>query len=342
MKLNNAAQMLLDRYLLAVRRSLTGQKRDDITAEIRSSLLDTLEAGHPQAREITEKQVLQVLEKMGSPRKLAAQFSPQRSLIGPRFFHIYLFVLKIVVPAVVGALTLALVIRTLAGGTPGGVFPFVEYLATLWNGAFSAAAFVTLMFAIMERVNVGRHLQDLDEMEKFDVSDLPELAEEEKEPSIAGRVIEIVLGVVGLAFFTYIYNSGGLLPFIFNFGAGVVQSRVFMDGFMRFVPLMMVFGGLSIARSATLLVQGRRTPFTDWWQVASELGSVVLTIFMLGAFPLITAQGFLSLPALASMDLARVDAGVNLGLRIILILSIAGTLVDSFRVIFRGFKRPVV
>ena len=43
MKLNNNARVLLDRYLLGVRRALTGKKRDDIAAEIESSLMDRLE-----------------------------------------------------------------------------------------------------------------------------------------------------------------------------------------------------------------------------------------------------------------------------------------------------------
>ena len=43
MKLNKSARELLDRYLLGVRRALTGKKREDITAEIESSLLDRME-----------------------------------------------------------------------------------------------------------------------------------------------------------------------------------------------------------------------------------------------------------------------------------------------------------
>jgi hypothetical protein len=340
MKLNKAAQELMDRYLLAVRRALTGKEREDITAEIRSFLLDNLEETYPKKNELTELQVKQELEKMGSPRKLAAQYSPQRYLIGPRFYYIYLLVLKIVVAAVVGALTLALIIRTLAGGMETGSFPVLEYLGTLWNGAFSAAAFVTLVFAIMDRVNEGRDLEELADLDKFDLDDLPELAEEEKEPSIAGMIFEIVVGVAGLAFFTYILNSGGQLPIYGSLAGRMVQVRVFTEGFMRFVPVMMALTSLGIARCATLLAQGHRTSLTAWWQIGSEIASMVLTGFLLGAFPLVSAQGFQSLPFPAAWDFIRVDSGINIGLRVILILSLVGNLVDVVRAVIREVRTP--
>ena len=340
MKLNNAAQNLLERYLLGVRRALTVKNREDITAEIRSFLLDNLEGRYPKTKELSENQVKQELEKMGSPRKLAAQFSPQRYLIGPRFFYVYLLVLKIVVAAVIGALTLALIIRTLAGGLTIGVLPVMEFLGTLWGGAFSAAAFVTLVFAILERVNQGRELEELADLEKFDLDDLPDLGEAEKEPTIAGNVFEIVMGVIGLAFCTYILNSGGQLPIFGSVGGKLVQTQVFTSGFMRFVPLMMALTGLGIARTATLLVQGHRTSLTAWWQIGSEIAGIVLTVFMLGAFPLISAEVFRSLPFPAAWDFIRTDAGINIGLRVILIFSMVVSLVDIVRALIREVRNP--
>ncbi len=161
MKLNKSARELLDRYLLGVRRALTGKKREDITAEIESSLLDRMEERFSGDQSITETQVKEVLQEMGSPRKLAASFGPQRSLIGPRLFPAYLLVLRIVVPVVVGALILSIIIRAFTGEADSGTFPAVKYLATLWNGAFSAAAFVTLTFAIIERVNEEKEIEEL-------------------------------------------------------------------------------------------------------------------------------------------------------------------------------------
>lgn len=340
MKLSNEAQVLLERYLLGVKRNLPGKMGKDITEEVRSYLLDSLEEQYPKAAQISEKQLLQMLEKHGSPRKLAAQYSPRQYLIGPRFFSVYWLVLKIVVPVVVGALTLALAIGALAGNQLSGTFPALEYLAALWNGAFMSAAFVTLVFAILERVKEGKDLEELAEMNKFDAKDLPELAEKESRFYSAGSIFEIVMGVIGLAFFTYITRTGGMIPFVSSMGKTVQQALVFLDGFMRFVPAMMVLTGLGIARNATLLVQGRRTSLTNWWEAASEAASGMVTVMMLAAFPLVTTGGFQSFSTTAAWDLARIDAGVNLGLRIILILGLVGSVVDIMRTIIREVRQP--
>jgi hypothetical protein len=119
-----------------------------------------------------------------------------------------------------------------------------------------------------------------------------------------------------------------------------VQTRVFTQGFMSFVPLMMALTGLGIARSATLLAQGRRTRLTAWWRIGSEIASIVLTVFLLGAFPLITVQGFQSLPFPAAWDFIRTDAAFNIGLKVILILSMVGSLVDIVRALIREIRNP--
>jgi hypothetical protein len=341
MKLSNEAQVLLDRYLLAVRRDLPGKKGADITEEIRSFLLDNLEGQFPKTAQISAMQATQMLEKLGSPRKLASQYSPHQYLIGPRFFPVYLLVLKIVVPAVVGALTLALIIGALAGKSVGASFPVLEYLGTLWNGAFMSAAFVTLVFAILERLNMNRKVDELEQMDKFDVNDLPQLSDAEKQPSVGETIFEMVAGVLGLAFFTYILNSGGTFPIVSSLGSMVKQIPVFTAGFMRFVPVLMVLTGLGIARGATLLVQGRRTSLTTWWQVADEAAHFVVTVFMLGAFPLFTVKELLAIPFGGIWDLSRVDATANLGLFIILVIGlVGGSLVTIIRAIRRELKNP--
>jgi len=338
MKLTNNARVLLDRYLLGVRRALTGKKRDDIAAEIESSLMDRLEEHSTGDQEITEAQVKNVLTEMGSPRKLAASFGPQRSLIGPRLMPAYLLVLRIVVPVVVGALILSIIIKTLIGEADSTAFPALEYLATLWNGAFSAAAFVTLTFAIIERVNEEKEIEELAEFDKFDVDALPDLGEADKGESITETVLEIVFGVIGLAFFTYILNNNGLFPIRISPMKEVALIPIFTDSFLRFMPFMMAITGLEVSRSATLLAQGRQTSLTNWWNILTHGANMVLSVFLLRAFPLITAEGFKSLPLPADWDLARIETGVNTGLKVIIILSLVGTGVEIIRRLVRIAK----
>jgi len=340
MKMNKTAQQIFDRYLLGVRRALPGAKRDDIAKEIESLLLDQFEERYPDAQEITENQLKAMLEEMGSPSKLAAQFSPQRYLISPRFFPIYTTVLKLVVPLVVGALTLSIIIDVIVNGTIAGAFPILEYLATLWNGAFSAAAFITLTFAIIERFNEGKEIKELEDIEKFKVEDLPELAKADDTPTLPGAAIEIILGVLGLAFLTYITSTDGRLPLFWYTGSELQLARIFTDNFMRFVPIMMALTGLEVSRNATYLAQGKQTDLTAWWQIITKGANTILTILMLGAFPLLSAEAFGILATTAGWDLARISTGMNTGLKVILILSLVGSIVEIIRGIYRKAVKP--
>jgi hypothetical protein len=338
MKLNNNARVLLDRYLLGVRRALTGKNRDDIAAEIESLLMDRLEERSSANQEITEAQVKDVLTEMGSPHKLAASFGPQRGLIGPRLFPAYIFVLRIVVPVVVGALILSILIKTFIGDAGSAAFPALEYLGTLWNGAFMAAAFVTLTFAIIERVNEEKEIAELAEFDKFSLDSLPELGEADKEQSTAETVVEVVFGVIGLAFLTYMLNNHGLFPVKIKPMETAAMITIFTDSFLRFMPFMMVTTGLEVSRSATLLAQGRHTSLTNWWNILMHGANMVLSVFLLRAFPLITLDGIRSLPVPAAWDLAGIETGVNTGLKVIIILSLIGTGVEIIRQLVREAK----
>ena len=339
MNLNKSASELLERYMLGVRRALSRDKRDDIAREIESSILDRLDEQFPEKEEISEKDLKLVLVELGSPYKLAGEFSPQRYLIGPQFFTIYTFVLRIVVPVVIGALLLSIVIGAIAGNYADNGFPFWEYLGTLWNGAIMAAAFVTLTFAIIERVNTDKDIEELKELEEFKIEDLPELSEQDKEPSAAESVFEIIFGVIGLAFLTYIADSGGRVPVFWNAESqGMVG--LFTQNFLRFVPVMMAITGLEVARSATMLAQGRRSALTNWWYIVMQGANLIVNGLLLGSLPLIALEGFEALGFAANWDMVRVNDGVNLGLRIILILAVVGTSIDIIVRLVREFRNP--
>ena len=340
MNLNKSGQEILDRYLLAVRRALPGKQREDITEEIRSHILDMLEERYAQEDEITKSQVSTVLEEMGSPRKVAAQFGPQRSLISARLFPSYLLVLKIVVAAVSGALAISFVITTIIGGVPFTGKLLLEFLGSLWSGALSGAAFTTLTFAIIDCATTGKEIEELKDFEKFEINDLPELAEEKKDPSVAGTVFEIVMGVIGMAFMTFIANNDGAIIFMKNPQSSVQMLQIFTENFLRFVPVLVAAAGLEVARLSLLLAQGRRTSLSNWWKICLKTASIVYTSLMLKAFPIITLAGVQALPNAPDFGYAGIANGVNIGLRVLMILSIFGDVVEIIRGIYREITDP--
>jgi hypothetical protein len=339
MKLTESARELLDRFLLAVKRELTGKQQEDITAEIESYILDFLEERFSRTKQITEKQMAEILQEMGAPRKVAAQYSTSRYLIGPRLFPIYILVLKIVLAAVAGALTLSFIITTVIGESFLSWPAVFEYLGAIWSGALSAAGAVTIVFAIFERVSEGKEIEEIKELQELDISGLPELSAEEKEPGKAGLIIEIVLSIIGIAFFTYLTSTGGLVPYLVNPGSGLQHIRIFTDNFLRFIPLIIGLAGLDLARNITLLVLGYHSALSNWWQIGTQGTQTIMMLFMTRSLPLITFDA-LGKSGIANQDFIHLESIVNKGIMIALSLAIFGTIVDIIRKVIRELRSP--
>lgn len=338
MKLNKSATELLNRYMLGVKRELGGRNRDDIAAEIESYIYDLLEERHPGDQEIGSAEMEAVLKEMGSPRKVAGQYSPQRYLIGPRLFPIYWMVLRIVVAVVAGALLLSLIITSITNPPADITRAFIEFLSTIWDGMLSAAMSITIVFAILERASQGKNLDEIKEMDQFKIENLPELPENEKAFSLVGTSIECVLGVFGLVFFSYLRGTNGALPVMLNPDTQMHMARIFTDNFMKFIPVILGLAGLKVACNITLLVQARHSSLTNWWSIILRGADMVLSGFMLKALPLITLDYFRQL--LAGSPFAGIDATANTALVVILALSILGSLVEMIKMAVREVRHP--
>lgn len=338
MKLNNAARLLLERYLYAVKRELNEKKRTDIVAEIESYIYDLLEERFPTTQEISEKDLETVLKEMGAPRKVAAQYSPQRSLIGPRLFPLYMLVVKILVAVVLGALTLSLIINLVVDPPDNIGMALLDYFGSLFSGTLSAVGVLTIIFAGIERATQGKDIDEIEELQELHINDLPELPQQEKEVSRVGVSIEIILGIIGLVFFTYIQKTGGQLPYWKMPSSDMQLLPLFTPGFVRFLPFILALTGLEIARNLTLLVQGRPTPLTMWWQIAAKIANLALLIFLISSLPLVTLHFFQQV--LGNDSLMELEPLVNTGLAIAMGLGILGSVVDIIKQVVREVRNP--
>lgn len=338
MKLNEKTKELLQRYLLGVKKELGGKEQEDITAEIESYIYDLLEERFADEKDISVKQLESVLDEMGAPRKVAAQYSPQRYLIGPRLFPIYWLVLKILAAVVVGGISLSLIIAAVVGNPSTPTVNALEFIGSLWSGLLSAAGAVTIVFAVIERATQGKTIEEIEELNEFKISELPELPEDEKKFSPIGISIEIALGILGILFFTYIQNTKGQVPFYLNPGSNGKMVQFFTDNFMPFVPVILALTGLDIARNITLLVQSQHSALTNWWNIGSRVANVVLNIFMISALPLVTLDFFREITSTA--DLARFENLANTGLGIAIGLGILGGIIEIITKSIREIRNP--
>ena len=340
MKMTKAAKELMERYLLGVKRELIGKEREDITAEIESYLYDLLAERFAEEHEINEQEMGAVLMEMGSPRKVAAQYRPQRTLIGARMYPIYTLVLRIVVAVVIGAMTLAFVISSVVGQPAGSSLPVWEWLGSLWSGALSAFAMVTIVFAIIERTNEKRALDEIEDMNTLDISDLPQLPEEQKEVNRVGKAFEILLGIVGLVFFTYMRSTAGFVPYRTNLSEQVHMVPFFSANFVKMIPFILILTAVDLARNILLYVQRQHSALTSWWHIISESANVILLGFLLSSLPLFTLEVLNEF--MDAESVLSIQSIVHIGMAIALGIGIVGGVSDIIKGIIRECKQPTI
>jgi hypothetical protein len=105
-------------------------------------------------RSVSEEEIEAILVQRGHPLRVATQYLPQRSLIGPALLPIYFLVLKIVLATVVGAFALVITpIHVFQGA--GLLDALLQSLVALLPAIWISIGIVTVIFAVLERSQVA-------------------------------------------------------------------------------------------------------------------------------------------------------------------------------------------
>lgn len=258
---------LIDRYLHEVGRYLPGKNKEDILAELRSHLSDTLEERfNGQA---TEEDLIALLKETGEPRKVAASYpGVQQYLIGPDLYPFFQMVAGIVLAAVIGAQLLAVGISALAGET---TFAKWETWAGLLTSIPSALGAVVIVFMILKRFGVQ---PDLKEGEWNPLS-LPRI-EEDEEIKKGERIFSIIGACVFLAVLAAIPEKIG----IYQFPGGIFYPDPVIMQNIGWMMLVLLAG---IGMDVFLLWQGR-------WTLGSRIARIAVNFLEIGVL-IVLLQG---------------------------------------------------
>lgn len=316
---------LIERYLQAIGRQLPRSQRADILSELRSALMDTLEAR--SGGQASEEAVVRVIQEMGPPQQVAASYHAEgQYLIGPTLYPTFKLVAGIVAAAVVGAQLLALVIAVVIGQKPVAVWE----VAGIFSSLPAALGMLVIVFAVLQRYDVRPELIEKDAV--FDPRQLPAL-ESAAEPVKRGeQIFGIIMGVVGLVFLAQFALGGGFRA------SGLFENPV-ID---QFFPWIVLSSAAGIGLDIWLLWQGR-------WQTATRLARLgveafslaVLWVLMQGHAAWLAAEGvggfFDSLRQMAAFTPARQQlfgmAAVQLALTVAFIVTAVEMAAHAYRLI---------
>jgi hypothetical protein len=187
---------LLDRYLHAVRFWLPKAQQNDIIAELGDDLRSQMEDRESAlGRPMSEDEIAAQLQQTGHPMRVAARYQPQQSLIGPMLFPLYKFVLKIVafgylVPWLLVWIALTIFMPSHHADNP--VLTAISGWAAMWTNVFFIFGLITLIFAVLERVQ-----SSVSVLHKWDPRKLPRVSQRKQHrvsrvESIFGLLFSIV------------------------------------------------------------------------------------------------------------------------------------------------------
>ncbi|MCK1983053.1 MULTISPECIES: HAAS signaling domain-containing protein [Peribacillus] len=202
---------LIELYIQEVTRRLPEKNREDIGLELQSTIADMLPENH------TEQDVKAVLLKLGDPVTLASGYRDRpMHLIGPRYYDVYISLLKMILPIAAVISLIALV-----GDNP---FRDTEYtivdailkiigkgIAGIISTSIQVFFWLTLSFAIAERLDTSKDQSPLTKNLKpwtpENLKDIPNISKIKAVP-----MIEVFASLLGLSVFAALYfNAANLL-----------------------------------------------------------------------------------------------------------------------------------
>ncbi|MDF2543776.1 MAG: hypothetical protein K0S47_3494 [Herbinix sp.] len=193
---------LIDRYIYAVTQYLPEGTREDVGKELRANIEDML------PEQPTEKDIIQVLEELGNPWKLANEYNPsKRYLIGPGYYENYLSVLKLVI-GICAAVFVGLAVFAWAvdpsveGDQINNLTALItDLIGAAVDGVLQGALWVTIVFVLLERSGVEPGQLPFHN-KKWSPEDLPELPLHNKRKISRG---ETVFSMFFTIFFTALF-----------------------------------------------------------------------------------------------------------------------------------------
>jgi hypothetical protein len=268
---------LFERYLEAVRKHLPWDRQDDIIAELRANLEAQLEEKEGKlGRSLTNVEMEDWLKTLGQPIQVAAGYQPQRYLIGPGFYPIYTYVLKLALGWAAVIYSIVTVVTLLTQPMPSAI----EWVGAIFRIPWVlmiAAAWVTAIFALME-IGVTRRWFDSKEVvgasSCWMPASVPTISSKgrgDKKPrSFAQAVAEVVFGTMFLGWLLLVPSYPWLIM-----GPGAFALRVLP---YRLSPALMQFFWWVVAVNVFQLGWKVVDLFRGTWGVKNRARHIVLSV----------------------------------------------------------------
>lgn len=276
---------LIEIYIQEVTRRLSENNREDIALELRSSIEDML------PEDYTEDDVKKVLERLGNPASLASGYHDRPMyLIGPRYFDLYVSLFKLILP-IASVIALISMIASYFFSYNGEeailnivIKVFAEGIWFLIEVGIQVAFWLTLTFAIIERLDKGKDMEPLTmNYTKWTPDDLKNVTIIPMKRSISKG--EVYFSLIWTAIWATVYfYAQQLLGIYVNKGNGLefVTPALNQDVLLSYWPFVVSVIGLEIALAFFKLIKGQWTRKLAIFNTVYEvIATVVIIVIMI-------------------------------------------------------------
>lgn len=239
---------LVELYIQEVMRRLPEKNREDIALELKSTIEDMLPDDY------TEDDVREVLMSLGDPAVLASNYRDKpMHLIGPRYYDLYITLLKLIVP-IAAAITFLVVTVSSVLNYSGDSNPVEIFLSIAGNGVVEAISagmqvffWLTVTFAVIERTVTPESQQPLTmkgkEWSPDDLKDVPYIPKEKRISKL-----EIFGGLIWTVIWSTCYfKASDLLGLYEKIDGGRVFTPLFEQDILHgYWPLIVILIGLEM------------------------------------------------------------------------------------------------
>jgi len=259
---------LVDRYLVAVSDLLPARVRKDTVTEIRSLIQDALDdRSKAEGRDPDDKMMAAVLQQFGSPEKIVAPYLPEKYLIGPRLYPIFILVLQIVLPIIAVLMLVVSWMGSIPVTSMTAVEFFTELAKSLGNSlsaVIQAFGNIVFIFAILQWAIP--EFRTMAEEKEWDPHSLKAINRPDKIKR-GELIVEIVFTFIGLIIFNFYLDKVGIYN---NLNGQWSFIPVLTSAFKAYIPWFDLLWISTILLDILVLRKGA-------WQTGTRLFSILVS-----------------------------------------------------------------
>ncbi|KAF0822146.1 hypothetical protein V7200_19260 [Cytobacillus firmus] len=325
---------LIEVYIQEVTRRLPEKSRADIALELQSTIGDMLPDDY------NEEDVKDVLSKLGSPAALAAGYRDQpMHLIGPRYFDVYVSLLKMILPiaAAISLISLAAefifnfnrdetIINAILELTGYGIWRLMEV-------AVQVFFWLTIVFAVIERMDKGKEQHPLSpSLKPWTPEDLKSITYIPKKRAISK--FEVFGSLMWTAIWATLYFYADRLMGVYMGGGEGLEFKipaVNQDVLLGYWPIVVVIIALEAGLALYKLIIGQWTKRMAIFNTILELFATIVFIFILLNPNLLQQEFVIYMTDLFSISAAQLKSWLLSSIIIIFIIYAGISIYDGIR-----------